>query len=125
MDPVGAAGSPFLELAGLSDSLRAFARESWQQNYDCVDFFTGLSDLSYAIYSFDKQTMAFTKGIMPLWGEIYSIPFEVIQEMSVPVINIGPWGKDFHKNTERVFVPDLCERTPALIEAAIRFVFTR
>ena len=28
-------------------------------------------------------------------------------------INIGPWGKDFHKLTERVYKEDLYERTPA------------
>lgn len=123
LEAAGSPSSPFLELAGLSDALIAHAQTAWGQDYTCVDFFTGLSDLSYAIYSFDKATMAFTKGVMPLWGEIYSIPFEAIQELSIPVINIGPWGKDFHKNTERVYVPDLCERTPALILAALRYVF--
>ncbi len=123
LEAAGSSSSPFLQLAGLSDTLIAHARETWGQDYTCVDFFTGLSDLSYAIYRFDKATMEFTKGVMPLWGEIYSIPFETIQELSVPVINIGPWGKDFHKNTERVYVPDLCERTPALIQRALRHVF--
>lgn len=73
----------------------------------------------------DPEAMAFTQRVMPLWGDIYSIPFDLIRELSVPVINVGPWGKDFHKNTERVYLPDLCQRTPALIEEAIRFVFSQ
>jgi arginine utilization protein RocB len=64
--------------------------------------------------------MAATRALMPLWGENYSIPFAEIRELSVPVMNIGPWGKDFHKNTERVYLPDLCRRTPALVQEAIR-----
>ena len=32
----------------------------------------------------------------------YDIPFEEIKEISMAGINIGPWGKDFHKMTERV-----------------------
>lgn len=34
-------------------------------------------------------------------------------------INIGPWGKDFHKLTERVFMPDLYDRTPHILDHAI------
>jgi len=116
---------PFLHLAGLGEALCAHARAAWGQDYRVQDFFTGLSDLSYAVYNLDPEAMAFTRSIMPLWGDIYSIPFELIRELSVPVINIGPWGKDFHKNTERVYLPDLCQRTPALIEEAIRFVFAQ
>ena len=42
--------------------------------------------------------------------------------LSVPVINIGPWGKDLHKFTERVYELDLCERTPTLLESAIDYL---
>jgi len=62
---------------------------------------------------------------MPLLGPAYTLPFPAIQANAMPCINIGPWGKDFHKNTERVFAPDLYERTPALIGEAIRFVFAQ
>ena len=110
----------FLELAGLGEALRGHALAAWNQPYRTLEFFDGLSDLSYAIHDGDDSAMAFTRASMPLWGEIYSIPFETIRDLSVPVINIGPWGKDFHKNTERVFRPDLCERTPALVQEAIR-----
>ncbi|MDR3670680.1 MAG: M20/M25/M40 family metallo-hydrolase, partial [Holophaga sp.] len=116
---------PFLSMAGLGDALRAHAKATWGQDYRSRDFFTGLSDLSYAIDTLDPEAMAFTQRVMPLWGDIYSIPFDLIRELSVPVINVGPWGKDFHKNTERVYIPDLCQRTPALIEEAIRFVFSQ
>ena len=40
----------------------------------------------------------------------------------MPCINIGPWGKDFHKLTERVLKQDLYERTPAIIQHAIGLV---
>ena len=110
----------FLELAGLAEALRGHALAAWNQPYRILEFFDGLSDLSYAIQDGDDAAMAFTRASMPLWGPIYSIPFEAIRELSLPVLNIGPWGKDFHKNTERVYLPDLCERTPALVQEAIR-----
>ena len=35
-------------------------------------------------------------------------------------VNIGPWGKDFHKLTERVYKEDLYERTPEILDFAVR-----
>jgi len=113
-------GSPFLELAGLAGELRRFARATWGQDYQVLDFFTGLSDLSYAAHQLDPEALGCIRAAMPLWGPGYSIPFEAIRELSLPVLNIGPWGKDFHQNTERVHLPDLCRRTPALVDHAIR-----
>ena len=40
--------------------------------------------------------------------------------MTLRVLNIGPWGKDFHKYTERVYKEDLFERTPILIDRLIK-----
>jgi arginine utilization protein RocB len=119
-DPGARPDQPFLALGGLAEDLRRYARAAWDQPYGVVEYFNGLSDLSYAIYHFDPSVMAATRALMPLWGENYSIPFAEIRELSVPVMNIGPWGKDFHKNTERVYLPDLCRRTPALVQEAIR-----
>lgn len=43
---------------------------------------------------------------MLIWRDIYYIPLE-IKEISMPVLNVGPWGKDLHKYTERVNKDDL------------------
>jgi arginine utilization protein RocB len=37
-------------------------------------------------------------------------------------MNIGPWGKDFHKMTERVNKEDLYIRTPMIIKEAISLI---
>ena len=37
-------------------------------------------------------------------------------------MNIGPWGKDFHKMTERVYKEDLYERTPMLLNRAVELI---
>jgi arginine utilization protein RocB len=119
-DPDADPRSPFLELAGLAGSLQAYARAAWDQAYTVTGYFNGLSDLSYAICPFAPEAMAATASAMPLWGEGYSIPFAGIRDLGMPVLNVGPWGKDFHKLTERVYLPDLCGRTPALVEEAVR-----
>jgi arginine utilization protein RocB len=63
-----------------------------------------------------------TKKIMPLYGATYNIPFEELSEIEMPVINIGPWGKDFHKLTERVLKKDTLTETPKLILEALRYL---
>lgn len=59
---------------------------------------------------------------MPLLGKCYDIPVEEIQKISMPCINIGPWGKDLHKLTERVNKEDLYWRTPRILNQAISIV---
>lgn len=110
-----------LQTAGLMGVLEEYGKQQWNQEYAVKDYFFGISDISYAIYNFDSETMARTRDNMPLWGDLYSIPLDAIQELSIPAINIGPWGKDFHKITERVYREDLYYRTPALVDQAIRW----
>ena len=52
---------------------------------------------------------------MPQWQKLYEIPFEDMEEISMPMINIGPWGKDLHQWSERVYRKDVLEHTPRLI----------
>ncbi|MDR3331173.1 MAG: M20/M25/M40 family metallo-hydrolase [Synergistaceae bacterium] len=79
----------------------------------------GMSDLSYFIQRPHSADNDYIKENMLLWKDIYDIPFDEIAEVSMPVLNIGPWGKDIHKYTERVFSPDLYARTPDLISFAV------
>lgn len=108
-------------LSPLEKLLSDYGKQRWDQSFTMKDYFFGISDLSYALYNFDDAVVGYTQENMPLWGDIYGIPLEAIRELSIPVINIGPWGKDFHKLTERVYTEDLCERTPALVNAAIQW----
>ncbi len=55
---------------------------------------------------------------MLIWRDIYYIPLE-IKEISMPVLNVGPWGKDLHKYTERVNKDVLFYRTPKLIDLVV------
>jgi arginine utilization protein RocB len=84
------------------------------------NYYTGISDLSYSMFESSGENTAFIRDNLLLWGEIYSIPFEQIRALSIPVLNIGPWGKDFHKYSERVNLEDLTRRVPAMVEQVIR-----
>lgn len=102
------------------ESLIDFAKEEWNQDYYVQNYFTGISDLSYAMFEADRENIEYIEENMLMWKDIYYIPLETIKELSIPVLNIGPWGKDFHKYTERVYKEDLFERTPILIDRLIK-----
>jgi arginine utilization protein RocB len=106
----------------LTDHLIRFARSRWQEVYKITNYMMGITDLSYAGLPRGENIAPYIGANMPLWQKTYDIPFADMQALSIPVINIGPWGKDHHKFTERVYKTDLYERTPALVEGAIDFL---
>lgn len=92
-------------------------------NIDKVHYFMGISDLSYVGLQNGKDVVPYVASNMPLWREdFYTIPFEAMSAVSMPMMIVGPWGKDIHKMTERVFVPDLVKNTPLLIEKLIETI---
>lgn len=103
----------------MSNGIMDYALRHFNQIYSREYFFTGISDLSYTSIKDAKVVAEALEGNMPLFGHLYSIPVEEIESLSMPCINIGPWGKDFHKITERVFKEDLFHRSPELLNYAI------
>jgi arginine utilization protein RocB len=106
----------------LAETLIDFAFRRFGQRYDREFYFTGISDMSFFSMR-DGATIEKTlRDDMPLYGKAYSIPLSEIERLSMPCMNIGPWGKDFHRMTERVHKNDLFERTPALLAKAIEAI---
>ena len=65
-------------------------------------FFPYISDLSYGAAPKDPAIIAALKNNMPGFGTKYSLPLEDMQKLSLPVLDIGCFGFDAHKFTERV-----------------------
>ncbi|RYG73189.1 M20/M25/M40 family metallo-hydrolase [Lentibacillus lipolyticus] len=84
-----------------------------------VHYFNGISDLSYINY--DKNDIGWKafKNNLPVWEGVYSIPFEEMQQLQAPVLNIGPFGKDAHKLTERLHKASAFEQTPYVLREII------
>ena len=109
-------------VAELGDVLIKAAARRWAETYREKNYIMGITDLSYAALQGSEDVAPFIGSNMPLWRQTYDIPFAEMKALSVPVINIGPWGKDLHKFTERVYRPDLGARTPVLVECAINYL---
>lgn len=65
-------------------------------------FYPYISDLSYAAAPREDRAIDSLKNNMPGFGIKYSLPIEEMQKLNLPVVNIGPFGKDAHKFTERL-----------------------
>lgn len=100
----------------------ADAVENTKTDYKVVykKFFPYISDLSYGAAPKDPQIIAAIKDNMPGFGKTYSLPLEDMQKLDLPVLDIGSFGKDAHKFTERIEKTYSFEVAPELVERTIK-----
>ena len=101
------------------DSLINYSKSKFNEEIVVQNYYTGISDLSYAMFVSDQKDIDYIENNMLMWKDVYYIPLEEIKEVSMPVINIGPWGVDLHKYTERVYKEDLFYKTPMFVDLFI------
>lgn len=100
--------------------LSHFVKNHFGQTLYVDNYFRGICDLSYAMFTADPATISFVEQNVLFWNQGYSIPLDLIRRYTMPVFNIGPWGKDLHNVGERVHREDLTIKTPALMEETIK-----
>ena len=98
------------------------ASEVCNETYSKKNYFMGISDMSYSALNDSENIIPHIEFNMPLWKNMYDIPFETIKQLAIPSINIGPYGKDLHKFTERVLEKDVIRQTPKLIAGVINHI---
>ena len=82
------------------------------------NYFNGISDLSYCQNLAIGGWQAYEENT-PVWNRSYEVPFAAMNEISAPVINIGPFGKDAHQISERLHVKSGFEEMPVLLSSVI------
>lgn len=99
----------------------ADAVEKTKTDYKVVykKFFPYISDLSYASAPKDPKIIESLKNNMPGFGKTYSLPLEDMQKLDLPVLDIGSFGKDAHKFTERIEKRYSFEVAPELVHRTI------
>ncbi|GAA0433777.1 M20/M25/M40 family metallo-hydrolase [Lentibacillus halophilus] len=79
-------------------------------------FFPSLTDSSYlALDDSDEEIIGLEKNF-PEMDKLYPVPIDKIRTLNIPAINIGTWGKDAHKMTERVYKPYTFNTLPLFIK---------
>lgn len=77
-------------------------------------FYPYISDLSFASAPGDDRILALESN-MPAYGSRYILPIHEMQKLALPVVNIGPYGKDSHQFTERIDQEYSFKVTPSLV----------
>ena len=110
----------------LIQEITAYAKNELNGNnidVDVINYFNGISDLSYVAYQGDNESWKTYESNTPVWGETYTIPFKDMEALNTPFVNIGPFGKDPHKLTERLNKESAFKTTPRLLQKLILHFF--
>jgi len=94
------------------------ATKKWEgltgESFAVKRFFPYLTDSSYlSLHDTDEEVASLIDNF-PEWERIYSVPVKRIRELNVPAINVGVYGLDAHRWTERVYKPYSFDTVPKL-----------
>jgi arginine utilization protein RocB len=100
-------------------------RDEYNVTAEQIHYFNGISDLSYVNYNQQDDGWKAYKNNTPVWDDLYTIPFKQMQELQAPVLNIGPFGKDAHKLTERLHKTSAFVQTPIVLKNVLESMFEK
>ncbi|MEQ2528031.1 M20/M25/M40 family metallo-hydrolase [Robertmurraya yapensis] len=80
-------------------------------------YFPYLSDGSFLSFEGSEEEIRSLKRNFPAMDMLFPIPLEKMKALNIPAFNVGVYGKDAHKWTERVYKPYSFGYLPGLIRA--------
>lgn len=83
----------------LKETVMRFNKEQ-NESIRLRPYFPGISDMSFIAPEIASNSLSFLRELSPVDQDdlvVYSKP-----KLDVPVINIGPWGREYHRPGERV-----------------------
>ncbi len=107
------------------DLMKKIGIEQFNLEVNQIHYFNGICDLSYVSYEAEAEGWTVFEHNTPVWGDTYSIPFAEIQQLQAPVLNVGPFGKDAHKRTERLHTESAFVQLPLMLETLVRSMFPK
>lgn len=100
----------------IAEKVRAVVEGSYHMQLSVIPYFTGIGDGSYMTCTAPAQERALLTNLMSLPASIYDIPFESAARFNAPVFYLGPRCRAIHQWCERVYLPDLVEIVPHIID---------
>ncbi|WP_010530884.1 M20/M25/M40 family metallo-hydrolase [Lentibacillus jeotgali] len=101
------------------EDVKSYTQTHYQLDLTVSEFFTGLSDLSFVGPVSSRGNLQQLTTNMPLQNNGFSFPEDVIEQLTMPILNIGPLGKDPHQWTERLELSYSFDRLPSILTEAI------
>lgn len=82
-------------------------------------YYPYISDLSYLGLPYSDRDLAVMKANMPTLDRSYQLPLETMKDLDLSVINLGAYGFDAHKWTERLECDYSLRILPELLESIV------
>lgn len=82
-------------------------------------YYPYISDLSYLALPYTDDALQLMRDNMPTLGRSYHVPLHTMKALNLPVINLGAYGFDAHKWTERVEREYSLRILPKLLESIV------
>jgi arginine utilization protein RocB len=103
------------EVLSVIEEVAARFEQQQGEKFAVKRFFPYLSDSSYlSLHDTDEEVAALIDNF-PEWERIYPVPVKRIRQLNIPAINVGVYGLDAHRWTERVYKPYSFETVPNMI----------
>ncbi|MFP7169473.1 M20/M25/M40 family metallo-hydrolase [Terribacillus sp. 7520-G] len=102
-------------------AIQSEAKSSIAAELTEVQFFPGLSDSSFIGKPTSQTAIQDLIQNMPLQQKGFTLPADLMEGLQMPVLHLGPYGKDAHQWTERLEVTYSFGKLPDLMEKAIRY----
>jgi len=87
---------------------------------DQEEYHRGISDLSYCMLQDAQAVVDTVRENCPAWDRVYHLPLGDLAQIDAPALNMGPWGRDVHKSTERIHYPFATQVLPQLLEQLVQ-----
>lgn len=101
-------------LAAVESASEAVRRETGER-VGLRPFFPGVSDMSFLGLCDDPAGLEVVTANTPAWGSRLTFDYGGAALCALPVVNAGPWGRDYHQRTERVHAPYAFGTLPRLV----------
>src|SRR5699024_3451118 len=101
------------------EDITSYTKRKHDIDLTITEFFTGLSDLSFVGPVSSESKLSRLTTNMPLQNNGFTFPEEAMEKLKMPVLNIGPLGKDAHQWTERLELTYSFVHLPVILTEAI------
>jgi arginine utilization protein RocB len=78
-------------------------------------YFEGVSDMSFLGCEDSPENAKLVMDNTPIWNNGLFFDYPLASRRRIPIVNIGPWGRDYHQRTERVHIPYSFGVVPELV----------
>ncbi|MEG3066341.1 M20/M25/M40 family metallo-hydrolase [Acetomicrobium sp.] len=102
------------------ESTVSYAETTFGRHLQECPAFGGLCDLSYIGCQVNEGERQILENNIPGWGMLYSLPFESMGRLNMPIINLGPLGRGAHTWAERLERDYALRELPQLLRHFVR-----